>query len=669
MATGSETKKRASIVASLTLWYVALTIINIGIFWVGVGSSQMRLISEKATTTARSTAYEVLRRVQPYVDSIAGQKNPGAGFKDAADRFHALMRKGKPADILPNYRILTSGAELIHTWPNQALPKTDPTAKEILDSLKALQLKEVKNEMFIGVPDLTRRQIDLFIPLTSGGANDLILISKLPLTEIQSEINGLIRLGILMVVLLLLLQTGMGFLIYRNFVVPIRNVSSAALRVARGNFDQLENKRSKDDEINQLIDSFNTMSRDLKKNRDIMQLELDIARKIQASILPKTMQAGRLVAHIYYNPLATVSGDYYDFVELGDGSIAIFIGDASGHGVPAAFITVMAKVYFTSLVEKIDEPSKLLSAMNERMATYFSGSGLYLTAFYLRIFPDGRAVYCNALHPDPIILRAGGATDLLKPTGFYVGMMKKVFREYKDEEIHLHSGDRIILYTDGLTEALNEAAEVFSPERFVQTTANLRNAPSGEMIQNTLKEVAEHTAGAARQDDETLIVIEIGDVATALAAKAAPEVRTPYAFEKAEKYVTAFEKASSLADDEATQKKIRRAAQKAMREHDFWKGLAGFSVLNTRTPGEADTLFHIALALYGLKFDADCEAFLRATLRVAPRLPDAHWLGALVAIKAKDKPRALASIKIALEEAPDDARYVKIHKSLTSKKA
>jgi phosphoserine phosphatase RsbU/P len=665
MATGSETKKRASIAASLTLWYIGLTIVNIGIFWVGAGSSQMRLISEKATVAARSTAYEVLRRVQPYIDNVAGQTNLAANFKNSAERFHTMIRSGKPADILSNYRIITSGAEMVYAWP---AARTDPTAKEILDSLKALQLKEVKNEMFIGVPDLTRREIDLFIPLTSGGANDLVLISKLPLGEIQSEINGLIRLGIGMVVLLLFLQTGMGVLIYKSFVVPIRTVSSAALRVAAGNFDQVENHRRKDDEINQLIDSFNTMSRDLKKNRDMMQLELDIARKIQAAILPKTMQVGRFLAHIYYNPLQTVSGDYYDFLELADGSIAIFIGDASGHGVPAAFITVMAKVYFTSLVEKIDAPSKLLSVMNERMSSYFSGSGLYLTAFYLRIYPDGRAVYCNALHPDPIILRTGGTTDLLKPTGFYVGMMKKVFREYKDEEIHLAKGDRIVLYTDGLTEALDADAQVFSAERFIETTATHRNVSSTDMMQNTLKEVAAHQAGTPRQDDETLIVIEIGEMG-ALPDVPVPEVRVPYAFEKAEKYVTAFEKVSALAQDEANLKKILSAARRAMREHNFWKGLAVFSVLNVKKPGETDTLFHIALALYGLKFDTDSEAFLNAALKIDPRFADAHWLRALIAIKAKDKARALASINIALAEKPEDARYLKIQRSLAAKKS
>ncbi|MBN8219945.1 MAG: SpoIIE family protein phosphatase [Spirochaetes bacterium] len=661
MVTSGETKKKSSIVTSLTLWYIGLTVVNIGVFWVGAGSNQMRLISEKATISARSVAYEVLRRVQPYIDAAKQQKNPADEFSAAQNRFDALLKNGKPRDILPGYRIVSSASELIYPTDKKTGKKGEATAKEILDSLKALQLKEIKNEMFIGVPDLVRREIDLYVPLTSGGTNDLILVSRVPLPDIEKEISGLIRLGIGMVVLLLALQTGMGFLIYRNFVVPIKGVGAAALRLSAGNFDQIENKRPKDDEINQLINSFNTMSFELKKNRDIMQLELNIARKIQASILPQTLKAGRLVAHIHYNPLQTVSGDYYDFLELSDGSIAIFIGDASGHGVPAAFITVMAKVYFTSLVEKISSPAELLSAMNDRMAAYFAGAGLYLTAFYLRIYPDGKSIYCNALHPDPIILRANGETDLLKASGFYVGMLKKVFRKYEDVEITLNNGDRLVLYTDGLTEAMNTESAIFSAERLIALTENNRGAGPADIIQNTIREVAEHQGDAKRQDDETLIVVEIGESGLPVAA-ATPagvtEKHTPLEFEKSEKYTTAFETVSKTAGPETPVWRIRRSTENYLKKKELFNALAGFVILNQRKAGDANVLFHIGLTLYGLKFFKDSIVYLDLCLATDARMADAHWLRGLCLIKLRSHKKALSSVQAALAEKPDDERYL-----------
>ena len=499
-------KKDSSITATLTLLYIGLTVINIGIFWVGAGSNQMRLISEKAVATARSTAFETLRRVQPLSEKIEHSARPVEDFRKSLPLFQNLLQKGNPKNLLTNIRVISSGAELIFSWPETPDTKNKPAAKEILDSLKALQLKEVKNELFIGVPDLVRGEIDLFIPVNEN----IVLTTRLPLPDVSGEIASIVRLGLGMLVLLMLLQTGMGYFIYRRFVAPIQNVSRATLRIADGDFGQIQNTRKKNDEINQLIESFNSMSFQLKENQEVMQLELDIARKIQAAILPKTITTRAITAHIHYNPLQMVSGDYYDFIELTDGSIACLLCDASGHGVPAAFLTIMAKVYFTSLVEKKESPAEVMSAMNTLMAGYFGGSGLYLTAFYLRIFPDGRAVYCNALHPDVILLRKSGETELLKPTGFYVGMLAKVYREYKDVEITLREGDRLVLYTDGLTEAINTEEVEFTSKRFIQTTESNRNESPDFLMQNTVKEVAMHQGAAKREDDETLIVIEMG---------------------------------------------------------------------------------------------------------------------------------------------------------------
>jgi len=668
MSSGGETKKRASIVASLTLWYVGLTIVNIGVFWVGAGSNQMRLISEKAVTATRSTAYEVLRRIQPMIDEWSKSKKSIASFNAYQERFQSLLNSGKPKELLTNYRIATASARILYSWPEQHEKDSKIAAAELIDLLKSLQLKELKGDLFIGVPDLGRKEIDLYIPIVTGTDDDLILLSRVPLADIGQEMSALVRLGLGMVLLLLLLQTAMGFLIYKNFVVPIKSVGSAALVLATGTFEQITNKRKKDDEINQLIESFNTMSAELKKNRDMMQLELNIARKIQASILPQTLKAGRMLAHIHYNPLQVVSGDYYDFLELSDGSIAIFIGDASGHGVPAAFITVMAKVYFTSLVEKIEAPADLLAKMNERMASYFSGAGLYLTAFYLRMYPDGRCVYCNALHPDPIILRKDGTTELLKATGFYVGMLKKVFKKYENAEINLVAGDRLVLYTDGLTEAMDVQNTIFSSERFLKLTEDNRSADAPIIIGNVLQEVAAHQGAAKRQDDETLILIEIGEASDAPALKAiASAAPLTHTFATTPRYIAALEKVQRAAEKNMSAEKILKSAERSLKQKLFVPSLAALCFLHQNEPTNALVLFRISVALYGLKQFEDSVRYLDQCLALTPKFAEGQWLRARLAIKANDYAKAIASIAVAVVENPHEAQYRKVLRQLADK--
>lgn len=649
-----QNKGKTSLILRLSIWYLTLTLINVMIFWVGTGSNQMRLISDKASMYARSSAFEALRRLQAQLDMLAISRRPVADFQgmalEFARRLHVQNIKGEA--VLPQYSVYSTNGDRLLVFP-AAASAGEVRADDLVAAAKVLQLRELKNEPFMAVPDLAQGQITVYLPLTANGDIDLILAGTLPMPELRGEIASLIRLGIAMVVMLVILQSAMAYLIYRTLVRPIKKVSEAATTVAKGTFATVDFKSRHEDEIAQLVESFNQMSDDLKTNREIMDFELNIARKIQSAILPQQLTVRQLTTTVHYNPLYTVSGDFYDIHELEDGSVAVFIADASGHGVPAAFLTIMAKIYFSDFVRENPQPSVVLSRMNECLAGYFEGAGLYMTAFYMRIFPDNRAVYCNGMHPEPILMRANGSHELLEASAFYVGMMKEVFKEFEDVEIKLHAGDQLVLYTDGFTEAKNNNDEEFTSERFVETIKTAATNEPAQLIRSALTEVMDFVGGAKRTDDETLIVCQVGDPVMFHTKKEGTQMQhsdeelsqNPHYQRKLADYVEVL----SLGEPVRT---IWNAAQKDLQEKDFVTALAGFNAIAEAYGNKPALSFRQALCYYRIRLYDACAVALSKCLAAAPENPDANALFSLLALKTNDLGKALHYIEKAVSGNP-----------------
>ena len=339
--------------------------------------------------------------------------------------------------------------------------------------------------------------------------------------------------------------------------------------------------------------------------------------------------------------------------ELADGSVALFIADASGHGVPAAFLTIMAKIYFNDLVKENAQPSVVLSRMNERLAGYFEGAGLYMTAFYMRIFPDNRAVFCNGMHPEPVLLRADGGHELLEASAFYVGMMKEVFKEFEDIEITLQPGDRLILYTDGFTEAKNKAEDEYTAERFIDTIKTAANHEAPQLIRYVLTDVMDFVGGAKRTDDETLIVCEIGDAVVlrpkteGLRMQQSDEdlSQNPHYRRKRADFVAALGSGEPI-------RTVWNAAEQNLHEKDFVTALAGFDAIAEAYGDRPAVSFRQALCYYRIRLYDACAAALNRCLAAAPEMPDANALFSLLALKTNDLGKALHYIEKAVSDNP-----------------
>ncbi|MDE3154200.1 MAG: PP2C family protein-serine/threonine phosphatase [Acidobacteriota bacterium] len=251
-------------------------------------------------------------------------------------------------------------------------------------------------------------------------------------------------------------------------------------------------------------------SRLVRNERRLVALEreLDTARRIQASILPQQMPGGpglEIVAR--YAPMEAVAGDFYDFVPVDGGRLGIFIADVSGHGVAAALIASMLKVALVSQTGRAGDPAALMAGLNGMLCGRFDRE--YVTAGYLLVDSGRRTItYAGAGHPLPVMLTPGGTAEMLDQNGLMLGLFDGA--PYANLVRPIEPGTRVVLYTDGVTEAANAGDEFFGPARlraFAERRRDLQPAPFADAL---LGEIAAWTGpGARREDDITLVVVDI----------------------------------------------------------------------------------------------------------------------------------------------------------------
>ncbi len=521
-------EKKSSLLVKISIFYLLLTLINLFIFWIVTGTNQFRLISDKAYHATSSTAFLWARRLNPIIQN---KKWPILALKKKNQK--AINRLTKALRIRPDtekllmgqFQLLLSNGDTLYNFPeSKKVEALDQVTRQRV--LKSLQMQELEGKAFYAVPSVLDYHVEIYMPLSNQGEKDIVFYSKIEMDSIKEELKVFIILALSMIGLMLLVQTLFGYVLYRMMVQPIKALAGGAESVGRGNLNFQLEVGKKTDEIGLLTFSFNNMVASLKektekleatieeleKHNEIMQNELEMAQNIQSGIMPQDSLSERIRVGVYYGPLEKVSGDYYDIFPLPDGSVGILITDASGHGVPAALVTIMAKVHFSSLAEKYPTPGELFSEVNKELSKAITTSD-YLTAFYLVIKPDLTVDYCNASHQKALIYRhKTGDIEELDTGGFFIGAIEEAPFPYETHNLTLEAKDRIILYTDGIVEGTNPKNEEYSNERFIDKIKEYSQMGVEEFNTAIMKDVDEFAAGEPRRDDYTLFTIEIADV-------------------------------------------------------------------------------------------------------------------------------------------------------------
>lgn len=305
-----------------------------------------------------------------------------------------------------------------------------------------------------------------------------------------------------------------------KIAAPIKKLTNDVKIISEGNLEY-KAEINTGDEIELLGNAFNSMTGSLveyMKNLEVVTAdkeriatELNVATTIQASMLPEgksTSESCYLYADMH--PAKEVGGDFYDYYTTEDNKQWFVMADVSGKGVPAALFMVIAKTLIKNQSKQSSSPAKVLEIVNNELCEH-NEAGMFVTAFIAKYDKKTNTLeYANAGHNLPLIYRKNKEYTWLnaKPCFVLAGMENMI---YQDMSIEFNEGDKLFLYTDGVTEALNTKEELYSDERLINKLNDDKCKKLNDVedivkyIQEDIKEFAD---GAEQADDITIMVFE-----------------------------------------------------------------------------------------------------------------------------------------------------------------
>jgi sigma-B regulation protein RsbU (phosphoserine phosphatase) len=422
------------------------------------------------------------------------------------------------------YAILISknGTLLTHPVKERVMNETIfGLAEERGDAkLREIGMKMIRGESGF-VPfrsrDNEKRYWVYYTPIRSSGWSLAILF---PRNELVADINRLTWIvAILGIFGLSFLSIGLT-IIARSITKPLTTMAVATREIARGNLDvDLPLPRS-GDEAGVLLGAFRSMKESLKDyiqrltettaSKERIQSELKIAHDIQMSLLPKTFppfpDREEFDVYAMINPAREVGGDFYDFFLVDQDHLWFAIGDVSGKGVPAALFMAVTKTLIKANSSKGITPGEILTRVNREL-NQGNEACMFATIFCgVLNTTTGEIFYTNGGHNYPFILREGSeATWLEGSRGIVVGGVENA--TYMTGQDILRPGDSIFLYTDGVTEAMNEEEELFSDNRLRTTISLFKRRPPKELISGVAEEIARFSQNMPQADDIAMMMI------------------------------------------------------------------------------------------------------------------------------------------------------------------
>ncbi len=408
------------------------------------------------------------------------------------------------------------GTFVVH--PNQAyvLNKTiqDFFKENAINTSNISNTEKGRSKFFMGKNN--RFYMMFYSPIEhTGWAMGVIIPIKNILTPVFYFLTALIIFMIIGLIIVALICRG----VIRRITKPLRRFADSADEIAKGNFRAELPKIKSKDEMCRLRNSFETMQTSLvrqieetkivNEEKGRMESELQIARSIQMSMLPKTFPPfpDRDDIDLYgqLQPAKEVGGDLFDFF-IRDEKLFFCIGDVSGKGVPASLLMAVTRSLFRTTSTHENRPSKIITAINGTMSKD-NDSDMFVT-FFMGILdlPTGRLRYCNAGHNAPIAIQQDNVDFLKVIPNIPLGIAEEF--HYEEQETQMSHGASIFLYTDGLNEAENCQHEQLGDERILAVAKKLFDLSPQEQIDMMTNAITEHVNGAEQSDDLTMLSIK-----------------------------------------------------------------------------------------------------------------------------------------------------------------
>ncbi len=284
--------------------------------------------------------------------------------------------------------------------------------------------------------------------------------------------------------------------------LPAKHSSVSLLRAKtqrrmalRGRMGLLRNKNAEEE----LSDVENKM----------LEHELAIAEELQANLLPRRLpQLPGNDLSAYYRPSREVGGDYYDFIEIDEDHIGIVVADVSGKGIPGSIVMTETRALMKSEGCRTMSPTEALVRVNRVLYNDIK-RGMFVTMFYMVLsIKKGILTITSAGHNPMVLFRKQtNSCHLVNPNGLALGIDKGPLfeRTIKEQRVQLMKGDRWVLYTDGVVEAMNEQNQQLGPNRFYLRTKQLAEKTSSEFLSLLVEDLEKHVGGAPQHDDITIV--------------------------------------------------------------------------------------------------------------------------------------------------------------------
>ncbi len=247
----------------------------------------------------------------------------------------------------------------------------------------------------------------------------------------------------------------------------------------------------------------------LERHAKEMEAELELAARVQQSLVPQGLRWGRVAVETYYMPVRTIGGDLGLVTPLGETQLNLLVCDVSGHGISSALVANRIYSEITSLVERRVELGELLRRLNRFVLQKIRLSGFFFTLAVARLEEGGRKLtFAGGGHPPAMWISPRGECRLLESQSTILGALENAVPKDPAQQVELVPGDRLVLYTDGLTEVFNLRGEMLGIEGLQEIVLAAAGKPLPEMKQAVLDQVAAWRHGP-HTDDTSLVLVEV----------------------------------------------------------------------------------------------------------------------------------------------------------------
>jgi sigma-B regulation protein RsbU (phosphoserine phosphatase) len=293
--------------------------------------------------------------------------------------------------------------------------------------------------------------------------------------------------------------------IITNLLFQIRQLRLQNKVLLKKNCSLEKDLRQQKFQIKQLTQNLSRINTEINE-------EMEIAKRILEGLMSKTLpEMANLDSAAVYIPTNKVGGDLYDILGTSSQKIAILIFDVSGHGIPAALVGAMSKMLFAHFIEKTESPAEVFRLINKKFCSLIK-TEQYLTAF-LGIFDPVKntLTYSRAGHVPPLVYRKKEQKVIsLDFRGFFIGHSAlENLAEYWEQTINLEPGDKILFYTDGLTEGRNSSGALYGNERLRTVYSKCAEKNLHDVLESIVSDQANFRNGMPLRDDFTLLCIEL----------------------------------------------------------------------------------------------------------------------------------------------------------------